>query len=502
MESLPAEVVERVLECLDLASLVRTSQVSSRLREIVARRHYQPFLLSQEWSVLKQLRTAGWDEQCEDVSLLISLFWRVTRGLRTAWAGGSPSHREKVLGIWIPGDPSSYRVTDMAVYRDKLYLGLETCAVHVYLLDTLDLLHSLEGGEDPPGGGDVTRSCQLVLSQRTLAVSSADRRRVRLYNCDTDEMVGQIETRLGPIYNISINNRLLVCLSGWSCLSWRIDSCRPDIVRGRFQGMFPDFEPSDEFQNWLEIHAAVMNNNFLVTRATRTRVLQQEEPAHNGPRAVSFLHVRRLGPDGFIGPVLRPEDTALDQSVVEVNSMTLSDSDLLAVLVMSRQESEAQAGVYYLRYMIQVMDVTTGTVLAALPTQSILSSVQMPVCWKENKLFVKIVPKPDGGFFSGDAEDEVYQVSVACWDVEEGSLTTVPSVHVSSSSDHINIDQSRLLVVSTKFSHRPFTGFEADVNLETVAELEQLNPHSTRPEAGPRFTVKATLYDFWNLVET
>ena len=49
MESLPAEVVERVLECLDLASLVRTSQVSSRLREIVARRHYQPFLLSQEW---------------------------------------------------------------------------------------------------------------------------------------------------------------------------------------------------------------------------------------------------------------------------------------------------------------------------------------------------------------------------------------------------------------------------------------------------------------------
>ena len=501
MELLPAEVLERVLEGLDLVSLVKLSQVSSRLREMVARRHYQPYLLSQEWSVTKQMRGAGWDEQCEDVSLIISLFWRVTRGLRAAWADGSPSLVEKVLGIWIPGDLSSYRVTDMAVYKDKLYLGLETCAVDVYQLDSMERLGSLEGSEAGEAGEDhITRSCQLVLSERTLAVSTADRRKVKLYNCDTDEMVGEIETRLGPIYNLSINNRLLVCLSGWSCLSWRIDACRPDSVRGRFQGMFPDFEPSDEFQNWLEIHAAVINNNFLVTRAARTRILPQDQP-QTGARVVSFLHVRRLGPDGFIGPVLRAEHTALDQSVVEVNSMTLSDNDLLALLVMSRQESEVQEGIYYLRYMIQVLDITTGHIIASLPTQSILSSVQMPVCWKDNKLYVKIVPKPDGGFFSGEAEDEVYQVSVACWDVKDGSLTIVPSVQVSSSSDHINIDQSRLVVVSTKFSHRPFTSFEADVELETVAELEQFNPHHTSQEAGPRFTVKAILYDFWNLLE-
>ena len=55
------------------------------------------------------------------------------------------------------------------------------------------------------------------------------------------------------------------------------------------------------------------------------------------------------------------------------------------------------------------------------------------------------------------------------------------------------------MVISTKFSHRPFNSFEADVNLETVAELEQFNPHNTNPETGPRFTVKAALYDFWNL---
>ena len=62
MELLPAEVLERVLEGLDLVSLVRVSQVSSRLREMVARRHYQPFLISQEFSVTKQLRCSGWSE--------------------------------------------------------------------------------------------------------------------------------------------------------------------------------------------------------------------------------------------------------------------------------------------------------------------------------------------------------------------------------------------------------------------------------------------------------
>jgi len=501
MNVLPAELVERVLEWLELESLVRVAQVSSRLRQIVARRHYQTFLLAQEWSLTQQLRLAGWCEQCEDVGLIISLFWKVRRDLKVAWTAGSPSERGKVLGVWIPGDPASYRVTDLAVYRDKLYLGLETCAVHVYHLDTFSQLSSLEGSEAGAAGADhVSRSCQLVLCENTLAVSSPDRRKVRLYNCQTDEMVGEIETRLGHIYNLAINNRLLVCLSGWSCLSWRIDASLPATVRGKFQGMFPDFQTSDEFQNWLEVHAAVINTNFLVTRATRTRVLQQQQ-AQSSARVVSFIHVRRIGPDGFIGPLLRSQDTALDLSVVEVNTMTLSHTNLLALLVMSRQESEAQAGVYYLRYMIQVMDILSGNIIASLPTQSILSSVQMPVCWKDNKLYVKIVPKPEGGFFSGDAEDDVYQVSVACWDIEEDSLTTVPSVQVSSSSDHINIDQARLLVISTKFSHRPFTGFEADINLETVAELEQFNPHNPNPETGPRFTVKATLYDFWNLVE-
>ena len=35
-----------------------------------------------------------------------------------------------------------------------------------------------------------------------------------MYNCDSDELVGEIVTRAGPFYNLAMNDRLLVCLSG------------------------------------------------------------------------------------------------------------------------------------------------------------------------------------------------------------------------------------------------------------------------------------------------
>ena len=57
--------------------------------------------------------------------------------------------------------------------------------------------------------------------------------------------------------------------SGWCCFSWRIDTDKPDTVRGRFQGVCPDFEPSELYQNWLEVHSAAINQDYLVTRAMR-----------------------------------------------------------------------------------------------------------------------------------------------------------------------------------------------------------------------------------------
>ena len=394
----------------------------------------------QEWSITKQLRMCGWSESCDNMSLIVSLFWRVYRHLDLGWTTGHPSHRSSVLGVWVPGEPDSFRVTDTATYRDKLYLGLSCCRVQVYDINSLLQVNTLETTGAATESQDLEldrRSCKLAQHDRTLAVTNVSRTKVRLYNCDTDDLVGEIETRAGHIYNLVINDRLLVCLSGWSLLSWRIDSARPDTVRGRFMGLCPDFEPSDQYQNWLEIHSATLNSDYLVTRATRTLV--NPAPANvSQTRSRIFLHVRRIGPDGFIGPLLRPNDTALDFNVVELNSMKLSESNLLATMVMMRHESSDHsvgpggAGVYYLRYVIQVMNIVTGEMIASMPTQSILSSVQIPVCWRGDTLYVKIVPKPVGGFYSSDSDDEedVYEVSLAKWNYLSNQLTNIPSVQV------------------------------------------------------------------------
>merc|ERR1719228_3180783 len=180
--------------------------------------------------------------------------------------------------------------------------------------------------------------------------------------------------------------------------------------------------------------------------------------------------------------------------------MTLSDTSMLAVLVMVRGEGLGSRGVYHLKYVIQVLDVSSGEMVASLPTESILASVQMPVCWFKEKLFIKIVPKPVGGFYSseeGEDEDD-YQISLAYWDIRTNKLTSVPGAQVSSSTDLISREEARLVVVSTKFTHRPLSHVEFDTDLETLAQMEA----DLNPENGPKFTVKVELYDYWNLAES
>ena len=47
----------------------------------------------------------------------------------------------------------------------------------------------------------------------------------------------------------------------------------PERVRGEFMGSMLDFEPDDNFENWLEAHEVAVNTNWLVTRASRMRIL-------------------------------------------------------------------------------------------------------------------------------------------------------------------------------------------------------------------------------------
>ena len=85
ISNLPAEVIERIFINLELEVHIKLSHVCGRFREIIARRYLNAYLLKQEWNIIKQLRQAGWTENCDNVNLIVTLFWKVYRHLEIAW---------------------------------------------------------------------------------------------------------------------------------------------------------------------------------------------------------------------------------------------------------------------------------------------------------------------------------------------------------------------------------------------------------------------------------
>ena len=78
----------------------------------------------------------------------------------------------------------------------------------------------------------------------------------------------------------------------------------------------------------------------------------------------------------------------------------------------------------------KVTDIVSGQVVKCLPTESILSCVQIPVSWSGDNLFVKIVPKPSGAFLSNDDDVDLYEVSLAKWNIKTNHLCHIPHVQV------------------------------------------------------------------------
>ena len=71
------------------------------------------------------------------------------------WTSSLSGQLQSVLGIWIPGDRNGFRVTDKAIYKDKLYLALENCKVLVYNINTLLQLTTLENPSSNDDEGEV-----------------------------------------------------------------------------------------------------------------------------------------------------------------------------------------------------------------------------------------------------------------------------------------------------------------------------------------------------------
>jgi len=481
MEYIPTEVLERILSYLQLETLEVAHRVCSRWAQLINRRHFQPFLASQDYNIVKSLEKEGWSGDVDDDSLIQSSYTKV-RELERNWSGVSPRRRVESLGEYSVGDTSA-KISCVTEFRDKLYLGRQDSQIEVFSLASLARMYMLESEESQENlemPGVLSRGCNLVRSSCTLACTTSTRSKVLLYSLETDELVGAISNKLSHVYSLALTDRLLVCLSGWCLLSWRVDTNRPETVRGKFLGMFPDFQPTEEFQNWLEVHSAVINRFWLVTRATRLK--------NNGEGSVSFIHCRRIGPDGHLGPVLRPNDTMYPESVVEVTDLKLNDKDLLASLVVEQCPGRVAEAPMLLRHSVQITNLSSGDIIAALSSENLFTSVHVPVCWIEDWLYLKVVPTPfpdDLDIIDAEVDDSC--VSLERWNLKSGLKEKNMHTKISSGNDHLILQQSRLTIISSKFSN------SAEV------EASYYNDEEFPEEVHPKFTSKVEILDFWKV---
>ena len=128
-----------------------------------------------------------------------------------------------------------------------------------------------------------------------VSVESRKHQTLMLWDAENEQFICQLSTpeELGSqrrVYDLAASTTHIVCLASWSIILWKLPSRLP-VDRCSKPMVLHDFEPVQEFQNWLECHTVEMNHVYLVTLATRIRF-----PSNNvgGNRSESFINVRKF----------------------------------------------------------------------------------------------------------------------------------------------------------------------------------------------------------------
>ena len=180
-----------------------------------------------------------------------------------------------------------------------------------------------------------------------VSVEPRHRQSLMLWDADLEKLICQLTTpaALGSqrrIYDLTASTTHVVCLASWSIVLWELPSrFHNDICLTAT--VLHDFEPVQEFQNWLECHTVEMNHLYVVTLATRIRFL----PNNMGrDRSESFINVRKFSEDlrskgnnklDFDKNILHPFPTRGKNNCVDIDRIKLSPTrHLLAVLQVER----------------------------------------------------------------------------------------------------------------------------------------------------------------------
>ena len=118
-----------------------------------------------------------------------------------------------------------------------------------------------------------------------------------LWDADTEKLITELTTPadLGPqrrIYDLAASTTHIICLASWSLIVWKLpEQFSNSLVSLHISPIIlHDFEPVQEFQNWLECHTVEMNSTYVVTLATRIRF----PPGNGGSQSESFINVRKF----------------------------------------------------------------------------------------------------------------------------------------------------------------------------------------------------------------
>jgi len=485
INDLPTELLVLIFDYLNLESLRLIEDTCLRWSQIIIENFYKKHLLSQPNCVRKHY--SSWDPGISSLAETKQIFYLLHNELPNNWLQGRYSQSSShLVAEYSAGENGA--VNSMAVFQDKIYLGIANGSVDVRDARNIEFLRTINHTPSVEEPTEFMRPCELALHGHTLAVLGADRSRVRLYNTITDEMVGEIATNFGRVYNIAISNKLLILLSRWTIFYWKIDSMCPENVRGEFMGSMLDFEPDDNFENWLEAHEVAVNSNWLVTRASRMRLLEE-----GGMRITHFLNVRMVANSGYIGPVVRPSSSRLPDTVYETTCMALSEGkgNLLAVGWRVLEEG-----------LMTIMDLKTGDRIHTIQSHHFLSSIQIPLKWEDNKLFLKIIPvRGAQRTDSNSSMVDDFGVSLGFLDLTDRRLKVIPGLVFNCSRDLIYLDRTTVYGVSTKLER--LENDQSDANhIDLNMDLERYALlMSEEDNYSPVYTASLTVYDFWNVPE-
>ena len=127
-----------------------------------------------------------------------------------------------------------------------------------------------------------------------VTVEPRKRQDLLLWDADSEQLLSKLSTPtdLGPqrrIYDLAASTTHIICLASWSLVVWKLPSSLSESCNIK-PTVLHDFEPVQEFQNWLECHTVEMNHLYVVSLATRIRF----PPNDGGSRSESFINVRKF----------------------------------------------------------------------------------------------------------------------------------------------------------------------------------------------------------------